>query len=233
MAAARVRAARALGCVRRPRIGARARRICRQTAAPDELARARDLFTVAIETPGGLKVQTIHAFCERLLQRFPWKPASPPQFAILDDETTRALQREAIEDVLIEATRDPAAPLGRALAQSSRSPPTTVSTSCCAMRSGSATGWRRPTASISARMTRWRRRKHSIAGRSACRRTRRWPNSIRSLVTSLPEATLRRGGRCAAGRPNGDIALAASTSAAAAAASGRSSRGARRWPKCS
>src|SRR5688572_12762507 len=37
----------------------------------DEMKRARQLFALVIETPGGLKVQTIHAFCERLLQRFP------------------------------------------------------------------------------------------------------------------------------------------------------------------
>ncbi len=35
------------------------------------MRRARQLFTSALETPGGLKIQTIHAFCERLLQLFP------------------------------------------------------------------------------------------------------------------------------------------------------------------
>ncbi|HCX69536.1 MAG TPA: double-strand break repair helicase AddA, partial [Rhodobiaceae bacterium] len=41
--------------------------------APDKtmLENARKLFARAIETPGGLKIQTIHAFCERLLGRFP------------------------------------------------------------------------------------------------------------------------------------------------------------------
>src|SRR4026209_360358 len=34
------------------------------------LSRARRLFTAALETPGGLKIQTIHAFCERILQLF-------------------------------------------------------------------------------------------------------------------------------------------------------------------
>src|SRR5947209_8892170 len=32
-------------------------------------ALARRLFALALETPGGLKVQTIHAFCTRLLQQ--------------------------------------------------------------------------------------------------------------------------------------------------------------------
>ena len=69
-----------------------------------ECARARQLFARAIETPGGLKVQTIHAFCERLLQRFPLEAAVPPQFSILDEETARRLQRDAIDDVLGVAT---------------------------------------------------------------------------------------------------------------------------------
>ncbi len=81
----------------------------------DEILRARDLFAVAIEAPGGLKVQTIHAFCERLLQRFPLEADIAPGFSTLDEETGRALQREAIDAVLAEATRDATAPLGLAL----------------------------------------------------------------------------------------------------------------------
>ncbi|NCU21473.1 double-strand break repair helicase AddA, partial [Candidatus Falkowbacteria bacterium] len=37
----------------------------------DRLAEARRLFAKAIETPGGLKIQTIHSFCAALLRRFP------------------------------------------------------------------------------------------------------------------------------------------------------------------
>lgn len=81
----------------------------------DELERARTLFTVAIETPGGLKVQTIHAFCERLLQRFPLEANVPPGFKILDDEKGRELKASAIEATLIEATATKSAPLGKAL----------------------------------------------------------------------------------------------------------------------
>ena len=58
-----------------------------------ETGRARDLFTRAIETPGGLKVQTIHAFCERLLQRFPLEASVPPGFDILDAATRASLIR--------------------------------------------------------------------------------------------------------------------------------------------
>ena len=47
--------------------------------------RARELFACALETPGGLKVQTIHALCTRLLQQFPFEANVPARFAVLDD----------------------------------------------------------------------------------------------------------------------------------------------------
>jgi ATP-dependent helicase/nuclease subunit A len=81
----------------------------------EETARARTLFTAATETPGGLKVQTIHAFAERLLQRFPLEAGVTPGFAILDDEMARTLRREAIDAVLGIAARDRKSALGHAL----------------------------------------------------------------------------------------------------------------------
>jgi ATP-dependent helicase/nuclease subunit A len=81
----------------------------------DEMQRARQLFAIAIETPGGLKVQTIHAFCERLLQRFPLEAGVAPGFAILDDQERSALLREAIDEVLTEATSKAKSPIAKAL----------------------------------------------------------------------------------------------------------------------
>ncbi len=86
-----------------------------RTPTPDETQLARTLFARAIETPGGLKVQTIHAFCERLLKRFPLEAGVPPGFKILDDHEARTILREATERTLGEATRDRTGPLGRAL----------------------------------------------------------------------------------------------------------------------
>ena len=82
----------------------------------EQKAFARTLFTRAIETPGGLKIQTIHAFAERLLQRFPLEASVPPGFQILDDLKGRELKARAIEGTLLEATGKPSSPLGRALA---------------------------------------------------------------------------------------------------------------------
>ena len=38
---------------------------------PKRLSAARQLFAAAIDTPGGLRIQTIHSFCAMLLRRFP------------------------------------------------------------------------------------------------------------------------------------------------------------------
>ena len=60
-----------------------------------DLARARALFAQALETPGGLKIQTIHAFCERLLARFPLEANVPPGFDIADEARSAALLGDA------------------------------------------------------------------------------------------------------------------------------------------
>lgn len=86
-----------------------------RTPSQEEIAHARTLFATAIETPGGLKVQTIHAFCEQLLQRFPLEAGVPPGFEVLDDETAGQLRADAIGGVLEVATSDREGLLGQAL----------------------------------------------------------------------------------------------------------------------
>ncbi|MEL6196606.1 MAG: double-strand break repair helicase AddA [Pseudomonadota bacterium] len=59
----------------------------------DLLAAARRLFARALETPGGLRIQTIHAFCEHLLRRFPLEAGIAPRFRVADERETAALDR--------------------------------------------------------------------------------------------------------------------------------------------
>ncbi|HEY1710107.1 MAG TPA: double-strand break repair helicase AddA [Rhizomicrobium sp.] len=66
----------------------------------DDLRKARRLFAQALETPGGLKIQTIHSFCQNLLSRFPLEAGITPAFRVLDDQTTRDLLAEARARVL-------------------------------------------------------------------------------------------------------------------------------------
>lgn len=67
------------------------------TLTPERLRRARTLFARALETPGGLKIQTIHAFCDALLRRFPLEAGVPPVFDVLDERQARALRHRALE----------------------------------------------------------------------------------------------------------------------------------------
>lgn len=80
------------------------------------LARARHLFAKALETPGGLKIQTIHAFCEALLHQFPLEANVAGHFTVLDDRISAELLAEARSRVLARAENEPESPAGRALA---------------------------------------------------------------------------------------------------------------------
>lgn len=74
-----------------------------------DLSLARRLFTRALETPGGLKIQTLHGFCESVLQRFPVEAGIAPGFSIMDDRTSAELMRAAREHVLALAAQSHAA----------------------------------------------------------------------------------------------------------------------------
>jgi ATP-dependent helicase/nuclease subunit A len=76
---------------------------------------ARELFAKALETPGGLKVQTIHALCTRLLQQFPFEANVPARFAVLDDRDQTDMMERANLKVFLEASNAPDSLLGRAL----------------------------------------------------------------------------------------------------------------------
>ena len=69
-----------------------------------DLAEARRLFARAIETPGGLKVQTIHSFCAALLRRFPLEAGVPMGFRELDDRSARVLRAQILDQM--EAPRE-------------------------------------------------------------------------------------------------------------------------------
>src|SRR5712691_5298546 len=78
-------------------------------------ARARRLFALALETPGGLKVQTIHAFCTQLLHQFPFESNVAARFDVLDETKQTQLLERLTLDVLLAGARAPESPIGLAL----------------------------------------------------------------------------------------------------------------------
>lgn len=67
--------------------------------APDKLREARTLFAQAIETPGGLKIQTIHSFCASLLRRFPLEAGVSPQFKEIEDRAAELLRADILDEI--------------------------------------------------------------------------------------------------------------------------------------
>ncbi len=72
----------------------------------DDLRRGRRLFARALETPGGLKIQTIHAFCEAVLHQFPLEANIAGHFEMLDGRMEAALFAEARRGMLVAAYRN-------------------------------------------------------------------------------------------------------------------------------
>ncbi len=68
-----------------------------------EAARARSLFARVLDTPGGMKILTIHAFCQSLLGRFPVEAGIAPHFQVLDERTAAEMLDAARAEVLAAA----------------------------------------------------------------------------------------------------------------------------------
>ncbi len=72
----------------------------------DDLKAARALFARALETPGGLRIETIHAFCARILRRFPLEAGVFPGFSEIDDNDASELWAHARRETILEAAEN-------------------------------------------------------------------------------------------------------------------------------
>jgi ATP-dependent helicase/nuclease subunit A len=72
-------------------------------ATPAVLGRARRLFAEVLDAPGGMRISTIHAFCQSLLRRFPLEAGLSPHFRLSDEVAGAAELRAAREAVLADA----------------------------------------------------------------------------------------------------------------------------------
>ena len=74
----------------------------------DALCEARRLFARALETPGGLKIQTIHSFCESILKRFPLEAGITPGFSVIEDGESRQMLTDALDAIAAAAASNSA-----------------------------------------------------------------------------------------------------------------------------
>ncbi len=77
-----------------------------QDADSKTVQTARRLFAETLDTPGGLKIRTIHSFCESLLGRFPIEASIAPHFGVIDERTATELRIEARNHLMDSTERD-------------------------------------------------------------------------------------------------------------------------------
>ncbi|WP_267386412.1 double-strand break repair helicase AddA [Sphingomonas sp. GC_Shp_3] len=71
---------------------------------PELRARARTLFAKVLDAPGGgIRIQTIHGFCQSLLAAFPVEAGLTPGFRPIEAREEAVLAREALAELLVEA----------------------------------------------------------------------------------------------------------------------------------
>lgn len=92
-------------------------KLLRKPFDEEDMRIARRLFARVLEARGGLKIHTIHGFCERLLQRFPLEATVTPNFTVLDETTATHTRNEAFDSVAMKAASNAESPLGHALAK--------------------------------------------------------------------------------------------------------------------
>ncbi len=67
------------------------RELLDRAASDEERELARSLFARVLDTPGGLRIMTLHAFCQSLLRRFPLEAKVAPHFELLDERGSEEL----------------------------------------------------------------------------------------------------------------------------------------------
>lgn len=70
-------------------------RLLQREPNESEITCSRQLMGRILENPRGMNVQTIHAYCQSLLQRFPIEAGISPQFTVADERTTQEFLIEA------------------------------------------------------------------------------------------------------------------------------------------
>jgi ATP-dependent helicase/nuclease subunit A len=81
-----------------------------------DMAQARRLFARVLDTPGGAKIATIHAFCQSLLRRFPLEAGVPPEFAVIEERSAAEALQDAAARVIAAARAGTAPGCAEALA---------------------------------------------------------------------------------------------------------------------
>ena len=79
-------------------------------------ARARTLFATMLDVAGGMKIQTIHSFCQEILKRFPLEAGISPYFSVMDDAAAQEALDTVCSRLILNVEQCPDTPQGKAIA---------------------------------------------------------------------------------------------------------------------
>jgi len=66
------------------------------------LAATRKLFAKVLDAPGGIKIMTIHSFCQYVLKAFPVEAGLPPHFKLVDEKDAREYLTQCLNNIIRE-----------------------------------------------------------------------------------------------------------------------------------
>ena len=78
-------------------------------------SKARQLFAILLDTPGGMKIKTIHSFCEEILKRFPLEANISPYFEIMDERSSSQALDDIKKQILSFAAQNPQSEIGKSI----------------------------------------------------------------------------------------------------------------------
>ncbi|MEZ0222996.1 MAG: double-strand break repair helicase AddA [Alphaproteobacteria bacterium] len=85
--------------------------------SPETERAARRLFARVLDTPGGLKIMTIHSFCQSVLKRFPVEAGLPPHFELMDEMNAIEYMNRCRDQIILSAKQDPQSALAKSFSQ--------------------------------------------------------------------------------------------------------------------
>ena len=82
-------------------------KISGESVGSAEIKKARTLFAQVLDTPGGIKIQTLHSFYEEILKRFPLEAGVAPYFSVIDSRTSKEALSDISRKLILTAQENP------------------------------------------------------------------------------------------------------------------------------
>ena len=68
----------------------------------EKITLARKLFAKVLDVKGGMKITTIHSFCQSLLKRFPVEAGLSPSFSVVDEKEAKTMMAQSVKNIIIQ-----------------------------------------------------------------------------------------------------------------------------------